>query len=40
MKIKDDMFLVGDNFMRKYYTIFDRQQNRVGLANAKGYTTA
>lgn len=33
------MFLVGDNFMRKYYTIFDRGQDRVGLAKAKGYTT-
>ena len=24
MKIEKDMFLVGDVFMRKYYTIFDR----------------
>jgi hypothetical protein len=31
------MFLVGDVFMRKYYTIFDRDNNKVGLAKAKGY---
>ena len=31
------MFLVGDVFMRKYYTIFDRDKNRVGLAKSKGY---
>jgi hypothetical protein len=28
------MFLVGDVFMRKYYTIFDRDQNRVGLSKS------
>ena len=37
MKIEKDMFLVGDVFMRKYYTIFDRDSNKVGLAKAKGY---
>jgi hypothetical protein len=37
MKIEKDMFLVGDVFMRKYYTIFDRDNNKVGLAKAKGY---
>lgn len=37
MDIKKKMFLVGDVFMRKYYTVFDREQNRVGLAKAKGY---
>jgi hypothetical protein len=40
MKIEKDMFLVGDVFMRKYYTIFDRDANRVGLAKAKGYIEA
>jgi hypothetical protein len=37
MKIEKDMFLVGDVFMRRYYTIFDRDQNKVGLVKAKGY---
>jgi len=38
MDISHKMFLVGDVFMRKFYTIFDRDQNRVGLAKSKGYT--
>ena len=37
MDISEKMFLVGDVFMRRFYTIFDRDQNRVGLASAKGY---
>jgi len=34
MDIKDDMFLVGDIFMRKFYSVFDRDNDRVGLAKA------
>jgi hypothetical protein len=34
MDIRKSMFLVGDVFMRKYYTIFYRQNDRVGLAQA------
>jgi cathepsin D len=33
--IENDMFILGDIFMRKYYSIFDRSKNRVGLALSK-----
>lgn len=29
------MFLMGHDFMAKYYTVFDRDNNQVGLAEAK-----
>lgn len=28
------MFLLGHKFMAKYYTIFDRENNRVGIAQS------
>lgn len=34
MDISKEMFLVGDVFMRKFYTIFDRDNNKVGIAKA------
>jgi len=38
MDISHKMFLVGDVFMRKFYTIFDRDANKVGLAKSRGYS--
>jgi hypothetical protein len=34
MDISKEMFLVGDVFMRKFYTIFDRENDKVGIAAA------
>ena len=34
MDVRDEMFVVGDMFMRKFYTIFDRDNDRVGFAPA------
>jgi len=28
------IFVIGDTFMRKYYTVFDRDQRRIGFALA------
>jgi len=34
LNLRRNMFLVGDIFMRKYYSIFDRDHDRVGLARS------
>ena len=34
MDIAKEMFLVGDIFMRKFYTVFDRENDQIGLAEA------
>ena len=34
MNLKNDMFVLGDIFMRKFYTVFDREHDRVGFAPA------
>ena len=34
LRMKNDMFLVGNHFMKKYYTVFDRDTDKIGLAEA------
>jgi len=36
MDIARKQFLVGAVFMRQFYTIFDRDNDKVGLAKASG----
>merc|ERR1711990_1173952 len=40
MDIARDQFLVGAVFMRKFYTIFDRDNDKVGLALASGFKSS
>ena len=33
-------FILGDSFMRKYYSFFDKNNNRVGFINTEKLTYA
>ena len=34
LNLHGNQFMVGDVFMRKYYTIFDKDNKKVGLAES------
>ena len=36
--IDDDYWVMGNHFMRKYYTIFDYELAKLGFVEAKGYS--
>jgi len=38
MDTSDNMIVLGDVFIREYYTIFDAENNRIGFAEATPYT--